>query len=411
MRRASVPLVNVCRWVRRRAPANPTTSHDPGILDEGATFADVHSVILDPTSKLPYPDKYVKEHIEKTSKELLKERNKIRYGNKKKAPNVIVFDHIPLEDQIVCLFPGQGAQYVGMGNKLNDCPQAKAVFERSSEILGYDVYKLCTEGPKTKLDQTLYCQPAVFISSVATLEKFKASNETIADRITDVAGFSVGEFAALVAGGVLSFDDALKVVDARAKAMHECNQLIRSGMMTVRVNASSRLQEAMNDAKMVSREKGEMEVCEIANFLFCGVRVVGASETCMRYLEENQMRYNFTVLKRLEVSGAFHTVQMEPAVARLREAIAGVELNKPRCNVYSNYTGHVYPAKNSEIRNAITKQVTNPVKWEQIQQLLYRKHRDYTFPMFVELGAGRQLGAMLLQTSKKAYKNYQHISC
>ncbi|KIH42331.1 hypothetical protein ANCDUO_27686, partial [Ancylostoma duodenale] len=298
-----------------------------------------------------------------------------RYGNKKKAPNVIVFDHIPLEDQIVCLFPGQGAQYVGMGSKLTDCPQAKAVFDRSSEILGYDVLKLCTEGPKTKLDQTLYCQPAVFVSSVATLEKFKATDESIADRITDVAGFSVGEFAALVAGGILNFDDALKVVDARAKAMHECNQLIRSGMLTVRVNAASRLDEAMADALMTSREKGEMEVCEIANFLFCGVRVVGANETCMQYLEDNQKRYNFTVVKRLEVSGAFHTRQMEPAVAKVREAIAGVELSKPKCNVYSNYTGHVYPAKNSEIRNAIAKQVTHPVKWEQIQQILYRKHR------------------------------------
>ncbi|VDK60275.1 unnamed protein product [Cylicostephanus goldi] len=211
-----------------------------------------------------------------------------------------------------------------MGSKLTDCPQAKAIFDRSAEILGYDILKLCIEGPKTKLDQTLYCQPAVFVSSVATLEKYKASDESIADRITDVAGFSVGEFAALVAGGILSFDDgklqnflltmrfftqslssALRIVDARAKAMHECNQLIRSGMMTVRVNASSRLEQAMEDAKMESREKGEMEVCEIANYLFCGVRVVGASETCMRYLEENQKRYNFTVscfLPRLYLS-------------------------------------------------------------------------------------------------------------
>ncbi|VDM69447.1 unnamed protein product [Strongylus vulgaris] len=102
---------------------------------------------------------------------------------------------------------------------------------------------------------------------------------------------------------------------------------------------------------------------------------------------------------------------MHDAVPILRNALAGVQLNPSRCNVYSNYTGHIYPAKNAEIRGVIVKQVTHPVKWEQIQQLLYRKHRDYTFPMFVELGAGRQLGAMLLQTSKKAYKNYQHISC
>ncbi|KAK6033347.1 hypothetical protein OSTOST_00446 [Ostertagia ostertagi] len=291
-----------------------------------------------------------------------------RYGNKKKAAHGIVFDHIPIEDQIVCLFPGQGAQYVGMGSKLVDCSRAKEIFDRSSEILGYDVLKLCIEGPKNKLDQTLYCQPAVFVSSVAALEKFKTIDDSYADRITDAAGFSVGEFAALVAGGILSFEDALRVVVVRAQAMHECNQLIRSGMMTVRVNASSRLDEAMFEARELSREKGEMDICEVANYLFCGVRVVGASETCLRFLEENQEKYKFTVVKRLEVSGAFHTRQMESAVAKVREAVSAVEILKAHCNVYSNYSGHVYPAKKSEIRAAIAKQITNPVKWEQISQ-------------------------------------------
>ncbi|KAK6039735.1 hypothetical protein COOONC_22759, partial [Cooperia oncophora] len=255
MRRASAPVLNACRWVRRRAaaPRPPTSSSEHGILDEGSTFSDVHSVVLDPTTKLPYPEKFVKEHVEKTSSELLKEKYHMKYGNRKKASNEIVFDHIPLEDQIVCLFPGQGAQYVGMGSKVVDCPKAKEVFDRASEILGYDLFKLCTEGPKTKLDQTLYCQPAVFVSSVATLEKFKSADESYAERITDAAGFSVGEFAALVAGGMLSFEDALRIVVVRAEAMHECNQLIRSGMMTVRVNASSRLEDAMYEARELSR--------------------------------------------------------------------------------------------------------------------------------------------------------------
>ncbi|PIO74252.1 hypothetical protein TELCIR_03742 [Teladorsagia circumcincta] len=235
MRRAGAPIVTACRWVRRRATLPPTQTREPGILDEGTTFADVHSVVLDPISKLPYPEKLI------------------------------------------------------------DCSKAKEIFDRSSEILGYDILKLCTEGPKTKLDQTLYCQPAVFVSSVAALEKFKTIDESYADRITDAAGFSVGEFAALVAGGILSFEDALRVVIVRAQAMHECNQLIRSGMMTVRVNASSRLDEAMSEARELSR-------------------------------------INVTSL----------------------EAVRSV----------------------SEIRTTIAKQITNPVKWEQIQQLLYRKHRS-----------------------------------
>ncbi|XGW10278.1 hypothetical protein V3C99_012063 [Haemonchus contortus] len=411
MRRARVPILKLCRYLRKRAASPAASPKGRGILDEGVTFADVHSVVLDPTLKLPYPKKFVEDHVEKTSSELLKKRNQALYSTKKKASNRISFEHITLEDQIVCLFPGQGAQYVGMGSKLLNCSKAVEVFHRSSEVLGYDILKLCMEGPKTKLDQTLYCQPAVFVSSLAALEKFKTIDESYAERITDVAGFSVGEFAALVAGGMLSFEDALRVVIIRAKAMHECNQLIRSGMLTVRVNASSLLDEAMSEAREQSRDRGEMEVCQVASFLFCGVRVVGGSETCLKFLEENQEKYKFTVVKRLEVSGAFHTWQMEPAAEKMRDAVNALEIMKAHCNVYSNYTGHIYPAKKSEIRTAIVKQVTSPVKWEQIQQLLYRKHRDYKFPMFVELGAGRQLGAMLMQTSKKAYKNYQHFSC
>ncbi|KJH44277.1 hypothetical protein DICVIV_09700 [Dictyocaulus viviparus] len=257
MHRNRIPFMTLKRWIRKRVALEQSKTSGSGILDEGATFSDVHSVVLDPTSKLPYPQKWEGLHVFCLSEHKAQQPTQIlrsfRYRNKKKSTNAIVFDHIPLQEQIVCLFPGQGAQYVGMGSKLVDCAKAKEVFDRSSEILGYDVLKLCMQGPKTKLDQTLYCQPAIFVSSMACVEKFKASDETIADRITDAAGFSVGEFSALVTGGILKFDDALRVVHARAEAMHECNQLVRSGMLTIKVNASSRLGEAMYDAISISR--------------------------------------------------------------------------------------------------------------------------------------------------------------
>ncbi|CAI4230866.1 unnamed protein product [Auanema sp. JU1783] len=403
------PLISISqRYVRKRAP--PITSSG-GILEEGTTFSDVHSVVLDPTRKLPYPEEHLKDYIEKTSKELLAEKRKAKYGNKKKSTGVIVFDHIPIEDQVVLLFPGQGAQFVGMGSKLLSCEPSKRVFEIANEVLGYDLLKMCLEGPKTKLDQTIYCQPAVFVSSIAAFEKLKAEDETVQENLTDVAGFSVGEFGALVAGGILTFEDALRIVKVRCEAMHECNQIIKSGMLTIRVKASSRLDDLLRDARLVAQERGEFEVCEVANYLFCGVRVLGASETCMNFIEEHQDEYDIKVLKRLAVSGAFHTRQMEGAIQKLRESLKSAEFNKAFCNVYSNYTGAIHAAKKSELKAAVVKQVTHPVKWEQIQQLLYRKHQDYRFPRYIEVGPGRQLGSMLLQTSKKAYARYEHYPC
>ncbi|VDN19325.1 unnamed protein product [Gongylonema pulchrum] len=246
---------------------------------------------------------------------------------------MITFNHIPIEEQVVVLFPGQGAQHVGMGKKINKKPQ---------EI----------GGPKSKLDQTIYCQPAMFVSSLAAWEKAKLEEETLDSRVTDVAGFSVGEFAAFVLAGILSFKD-------------------------------------------------------VANYLFCGVKVVGASETCMQFLESTQEKYSFQVVKRLAVSGAFHTALMKDAVDIMKEALKDVTIQlPPRVNIYSNYTGKLHTYKDKQIREAIIKQICSPVKWEQIQQLLHSKHQNYKFPRFMEVGPGKQLGAMLLRISKKAYKNY-----
>ncbi|CAB3405603.1 unnamed protein product [Caenorhabditis bovis] len=394
---------NSARSIRKRPPISSN------ILDEGVTFADVHNVVLAPTTKLPYPEKELLKHIDKTSKDLLKDKNKMKYGGKKKSSGKIDFMHIPIEEHVVVLFPGQGAQFVGMGKKLIEIPAAKRVFEQASEVLGYDMYKLCQEGPDLKLQQTLYCQPAVVTCSVAAFEALKEIDPSVGENLTDTAGFSVGEYSALVAGEMLSFEDAIKVVKARAEAMHECGQLIKSGMLTVRVKAASKIERAMADARKKAIEKGELDVCEIANYLYCGVRVIGGSETCLRFLEQNQEKYFIQAMKRLHVSAAFHTKQMQPAVEKVMLALGKVDLQRATCNVYSNYTGHIFAAKKAEVRGALAKQVSAPVKWEQIQQLLYRKHQDELFPRFYEVGPGRQLGSMLLQTSKKAYKNYNHF--
>ncbi|PAV82764.1 hypothetical protein WR25_24718 [Diploscapter pachys] len=408
-----IPVSAARRLIRKFRNENQS------LLDEACTFQDVAGVLANPVTKLPYPEAEVKHHLEKTSRELLNETRKQKFMNKRKS-NEILFDHIPIEEQIILLFPGQGAQFVGMGKALMDCQQAKEIFERASEILGYDIYRVCVEGPSSKLEQTLYCQPAIFVSSVAAFEKLRKYEKEVVpevtlkdfdDKVTHVAGFSVGEYAAMYAAGMISFEDAVKIVDVRAKAMQKCNDLTRAGMMTVTVNAKSRLEDALHDAINAVRSTNEIGIAQVANYLYCGVRVIGGSELCLQYLEENQKLYDITVMKRLPVSGAFHTTLMASATEELKQALIGVKINPPKCNIYSNYTGALFPAKNMEIRKAIIEQISNPVKWEQIQQILFRKHQDYKFPRFIEVGPGKQLGAMLFKTSKKAYKTYEHFSC
>ncbi|VDK65582.1 unnamed protein product [Anisakis simplex] len=295
----------VRRGIRQKRPVpepSPSAANAPvEWLKESTTYADTHSAVVDPYTKSPYPDEDIEELLRKGEAQSSKSsayKKWVAERHKKRKIFQLNFDHIPIEEQIVALFPGQGAQHVGMGSKLSECPEACRVYDEASEILGYDIKKLCLEGPKSKLDQTIYCQPAVFVSSMAALELAKSTKNSFMDRVTDTAGFSVGEYAALVLAGVISFQDALRLVNTRAKLMHECNQRIASGMVTVRVSAASRLDEAMADARELASEKGEEPICEIANFLFCGVKVVGASNTCLKFLEDNQERYAFQVQLR-----------------------------------------------------------------------------------------------------------------
>lgn len=125
----------------------------------------------------------------------------------------------------------------------------------------------------------------------------------------------------------------------------------------------------------VSSEQHELGVCEVANFLHCGLKVVGGVKSALHFLRQNQERFQFEVLKTLSVAGAFHTSLMRPAEPVLRAALRDVPLQAPRMNVYCNYTGKLLPSKPAAIRDCIVHQVSNPVKWEQSMQLMYRKNQ------------------------------------
>ena len=127
------------------------------------------------------------------------------------------------------------------------------------------------------------------------------------------------------------------------------------------------------------RAENELAICEVANYLFCGVKVVGGSNKCLVHLESNAKRFNFQPLKRLAVSGAFHTSLMIPAMDTVWPVLKDIKLHPGSCNIYSNYTGKIHLRKGSTIKRDLKEQIASPVKWEQIQQLLFRKHQVCLF--------------------------------
>ncbi|KAI6183218.1 PKS-AT domain-containing protein [Aphelenchoides bicaudatus] len=395
------------RGVRRRATQKPAS-----FIEDATTFADTHTVLSDPFTPMPYPEKQLFGYLKQTQDE--KHEKVAQKALKKEAylKNGLNFDHIPIEKQIFLLFPGQGEQHVGMGKQLKDSPLSMELFERASEYLKYDLWDLCRAGPKSKLDLTLHANTAVFVTGVAAVEKMRANIEDFDERLTNAAGFGVGEFCSLVAGGILSFDDALRIVDAQARLIHECNQLVSCQTFAVQVKASSQLDQAISEAKEMAIEKGEMPLCETSAYVYCGLKMMGASRLCKKFLEENSERFQFKIVKNFPIIGAPYTGLMRPAQSDMDNVLKGIDkFGKPHINVYSNYLGKVYPNKKQQVRMCMFRQFSSPLKWEQIMQILYRFHQNYKFPTICEVGSSKQLSSCVFQTSKKAHQKYNNFPC
>src|SRR5690349_136750 len=158
------------------------------------------------------------------------------------------------------LFPGQGAQTVGMGRQVvESTPAAKQVFERSAAILGYDLLQVCLEGPAEKLDSTVYSQPALFVTSLAALAWLKVNKPEVVTGCTAAAGLSLGEYTALVFAGVLSFEDGLRVVQERGRAMQDAANAVPSGMVSVLGLDAEKIDAACQEAR-------GSEILQIANY-------------------------------------------------------------------------------------------------------------------------------------------------
>ena len=276
------------------------------------------------------------------------------------------------------VFPGQGAQFVGMGKDLYDNnPKAKALFDEADQILGYKITDVMFAGTDEELKQTKVTQPAVFLHSVI-------SAICKGDEYEMVAGHSLGEFSALVAAKALSFADGLKLVYARAMAMQKACEKAPSTMAAI-IGLSDEVVEDI--CKEVSSEGN---VVVPANFNCPGQLVISGNIEAVNAACEKLKAAGAKRALVLKVGGAFHSPLMEPARAELAAAIEKTEFAKPVCPVYQNYDAKAHEGP-EEIKQNLIAQLTSPVRWtEEVNNMVADGATE-----FVECGPGKALQGMI----------------
>ena len=282
------------------------------------------------------------------------------------------------------VFPGQGAQFVGMGKDLyENNPVAKEMFDKANEILGFNITDLMFNGTDEDLRQTKVTQPAIFLHSVILAK-------TMGDDFNPdmVAGHSLGEFSALVAAGALSFEDGLRLVSARAQAMQKACEKTPSTMAAVLALPDAKVEElcaSVTDGVVVP-----------ANYNCPGQIVIsgsieGVDAACAKMLEAGAKR-----ALKLKVGGAFHSPLMEPARAELADAIAHTDFHAPKCPVYQNVNAEPQTDPKTIKKNLIA-QLTAPVRWTQTIQNMIAAGAD----TFVEVGPGAVLQGLVKKISSE----------
>lgn len=291
----------------------------------------------------------------------------------------------------IFLFPGQGAQKVGMGKALHDTlPAARQLFDEAAEVLGYSLADVCFNGPADKLNLTVISQPALYVASLAALEQLKVNEPQAIDECIATAGLSLGEYTALAFAGALSFRDGLKLVQQRGQAMQEAADATPSGMVAL-IGMPEEEVRALVDA---ARPAGTIEIANLlcpGNIVVSGVR---AACTALEKLAEEKGARTIP----LTVAGAFHTSVMKPADEKLAAALANVEMRAPRVPVWSNVDArpHTDPA---EIRQLLVRQVVSPVLMEKSLRGLLDEAKG---ERFYEIGPGTVVSGLLKRIHRKA---------
>lgn len=275
------------------------------------------------------------------------------------------------------IFPGQGAQFTGMGKDLYDTsPRAKALFDQSNDILGFDIVKIMFEGTAEQLKETKVTQPAIFIHSVAAAlasENFKPDM---------VAGHSLGEFSALVANGALSFSDGLLLVSKRAMAMQKACEINPSTMAAVLGLEDAKVEEICQSI--------EGEIVVAANYNCPGQLVISGSMKGIEIACEKMKAAGAKRALPLQVGGAFHSPLMNPAKEELAAAIHQTQFGTPVCPVYQNV--NALPSSDIEIiKKNLIDQLTAPVRWTQSVKKMVADGGK----LFIEAGPGKVLQGLV----------------
>ena len=290
------------------------------------------------------------------------------------------------------LFPGQGAQVVGMGADIASAfPVAAAIFEQANDVVGFDLRKVCFEGPADRLNSTTLSQPAIFTASAALLEVFRASPTGRNIPIDVTAGLSLGEYTALYAAGVIRFDDGLRLVRKRGEAMQAAADATEGTMVSILGLDEDKVRQLCDEAR------GDA-LLEPVNFNCPGQIVVSGSLGACERAEGLAEKYGALKAIRLEVAGAFHTTMMTPAAQALRQALVQTQLSpSPAVRTIANINADYYDGPET-IVEGLTRQLTGAILW---QKCMERLLADGVEP-FYEIGPGRVLTGLMKRINRKA---------
>jgi [acyl-carrier-protein] S-malonyltransferase len=275
------------------------------------------------------------------------------------------------------MFAGQGAQFPGMGKDFAEDAEIAALFASANDVLGFDITTLCFEGPAEELTKSNICQPAIFTMSVAAFKAFRKQYPGVAFKMA--AGLSLGEWTALHVSGVLDFEAALKVLEARGRFMQEACEEQESGMVSIMGATQEQLDELC--------EKGGIS---IANINSDSQVVLSGAKAGIDTAAEAAAAMGLKAVV-LNVAGAFHSPLMASARTKLADVLDGVEFKKPAMPVLANVTGKVHTSNPAEIKDAMLRQVTDSVRW--CDCMLCAKASGVE--NFIEFGPGKVLSGLL----------------
>lgn len=283
------------------------------------------------------------------------------------------------------IFAGQGAQSVGMGKDLVEAyPECGELFERADQVLGYSLSKICFEGPDEELTKSNHCQPAIFVMSVACYTALKREKPGFAPK--GMAGLSLGEWSALHVAGALSFDDSLRVLEARGRFMQEACEEREGGMVSVIGLPLDKLREICAEAGV-----------EIANLNSAGQTVLSGEKQGIAKAEQLAKDAGAKRAIVLKVAGAFHSSLMSSAAEKLEGVLAGVDIKEPELPVLSNVTGEPHGAGEA-IKREMLRQVNSSVRW--LSCIEWFGGRGVT--EYVECGPGKVLSGLIRRIDRDA---------